>query len=126
MGEIGKSEVKTVMIRDMDLEQIKCVIDATLNRITVIGHTVAVDKTSYDERKHHFEMKLFEEKYSEKYAKIRSLSEKEEKARIVLHEEKEELIKFKRQVDVHKAELEHEQLMLKYLFRLYDEKVKQE
>jgi len=125
MGEIRES-AKTVMIRDMDLEQIKCVIDDTLNSITIIGHTVAVDKNRYDEMKHHFEINLLKEKYSEKYAKIRALSEKEEKARIVLHKEKEELIKFKREVDVHKAELEHKQLLLKYLFRLYDEKVKRE
>ena len=69
MGEIRES-AKTVMIRDMDLEQIKCVIDETLNRITVIGHNVAVDENDYEQMKHNYEIKMLQLKCCSKSESI--------------------------------------------------------
>ena len=125
MGEIRES-AKTVMIRDMDLEQIKCVIDETLNRITVIGHNVAVDENDYEQMKHNYEIKMLQLKYSDEYMEYKTVKEKEERARIELAKEKEAIISFDRQISLNKKKLEHKRLVLKYLFRLYDEKVKRE
>ena len=125
MGEIRES-AKTVMIRDMNLQQIKCVIDETLNSITIIGHNVAVDENDYEQMKHNYEIKLLQLKYSDEYMEYKTVKEKEERARIELAEAKEAIISFDRQISLYKKELEHKRLVLKYLFRLYDEKVKRE
>ena len=113
-------------INDMSLEQIKTVIDGTLNRITVIGHNLSVDENDYEQMKHNYEIKLLQLKYSDEYMEYKTVKEKEERARIELAKEKEAIISFDRQISLYKKELEHKRLVLKYLFRLYDEKVKRE
>ena len=113
-------------INDMSLEQIKTVIDGTLNRITVIGHNLSVDENDYEQMKHNYEIKLLQLKYSDEYMEYKTVKEKEERARIELAKEKEAIISFDRQISLYKKELEHKRLLLKYLFRLYDEKVKRE
>lgn len=118
--------IKQLKIRDMDFEQIKCVIDETLNSITIIGHNVSVDENDYEQMKHNYEIKMLQLKYSDEYMEYKTVKEKEERARIELAKEKEAIISFNRQISLYKKELEHKRLLLKYLFRLYDEKVKQE
>lgn len=120
---VGDAPTKQLKIKDMNFEQIKTLIDDTLNSIITIGLKLASDERIYEGMKHKYEIHVLDQKYSEEYEKYKSLTQKEEMAKIRFKEEKEGLIVFNKQLNVSKKELEHKRLLLKYLFRLYDEKV---